>query len=103
MKTERGFEVQHFKDDHGTDCSIQDSSIDTPHIWLGVHEPEHLIMWKDAEKYGIKIHQKRGWYPYPIPEEVLVKSRMHLNQKQARELAHKLLYFAEMGHLEEEQ
>ena len=26
MKNERGFEIQHFSDDYGIDCSIQESS-----------------------------------------------------------------------------
>lgn len=37
MKNIRGFEVQHFLDDYGLDCSIQESSAVEPHIWLGVH------------------------------------------------------------------
>ena len=27
MKTPRGFEVQHFRDDYGLDCSIQESNV----------------------------------------------------------------------------
>lgn len=102
MKSVRGFEIQHFRDDYGLDCSIQESSAVEPHIWLGVHNPPHKIMWDSAEKYGIEIGEKAGWYDYPIPEEVLVESRMHLSRKQAKNLAKKLMYFARHGVLREE-
>lgn len=101
MKNIRGFEVQHFQDDYGLDCSIQESSAVEPHVWLGVHNPPHKIMWDSAEKYGMKIGERAGWYDYPVPEEVLVESRMHLNRKQAKALAKKLLYFAKHGVLKE--
>lgn len=102
MKNNRGFEIQHFQDSYGLDCSIQESSSVEPHIWLGVHNPPHKIMWNNAEKYGLKIGERAGWYDFPIPEEVLVESRMHLTQDQARKLAKKLLYFAKHGVLKEE-
>lgn len=102
MKTPRGFEVQHFRDDYGLDCSIQESSAVEPHVWLGVHNPPHKVIWYGAEKYGINVTEKAGWYDYPIPEEVLVESRMHLSRKQAKILAKKLMYFARHGVLREE-
>ena len=102
MKTIRGFEVQHFEDDYGLDCSIQESSSVEPHIWLGVHKPPHKIVWDSAEKYGIEIREKAGWYDYPIPNDVLVESRMHLSRKQAKTLAKKLMYFSRHGVLKEE-
>lgn len=109
MKTNRGFEVQHFEDDYGTDCSIQESSACEPHIWLGVHRAKISIMYKDAISNGIAA-QKRdpetgegGWCDLPIPKEALVESRMHLNRKQAKELAKKLNFFAKNGYLQEEE
>lgn len=103
MKTPRGFEVQHFLDDYGLDCSIQESSAVEPHIWLGVHNPPHKYLWSDAEKVGMPFTADRGWCDYPIPHCVLVESRMHLSQKQAKKLAKKLLYFSKHGVLKEEQ
>lgn len=103
MKNARGFEIQHFLDDYGLDCSIQESSSVEPHVWLGVHNPPHKVMWDSAGKYGIEIGEKEGWYDYPIPEEVLVESRMHLSRKQAKALAKKLRYFAKHGVLKEER
>ena len=102
MKNNRGFEVQHFKDDYGLDCSIQESSAEEPHVWLGVHTAQHKVIWYDAEKYGINVTERAGWYDYPIPKDVLVKSRMHLSRKQAKILAKKLMYFARHGVLREE-
>lgn len=102
MKNIRGFEVQFFIDDYGIDCSIQESSAVEPHIWLGVHNPPHKVMWVDADKFGIEVSEKSGWYDYPIPKEVLVESRMHLSRKQAKALAKKLRYFAKYGVLKEE-
>lgn len=97
MKTIRGFEVQHFKDDDGVDCSIQESSACEPHIWLGVLK----IIWTDAEKCGIPVPAQARWYDYPIPPEVHIQSRMHLTRKQAKKLAKKLEYFAKHGRLKE--
>ena len=102
MKTNRGFELQHFLDDYGLDCSIQESSSVEPHIWLGVHTVPHKVMWNDAEKLGIPITERTGWYEYPLPPAVLVESRMHLNRKQAKQLASKLNYFAKHGLLPED-
>ena len=107
MKTEMGFEIQYFKDDYDKKCSIQESSAYEPHIWLGVHNPETLIMYKDAVSLGLNLKKKYpetnecGWCDYPIPDDVLISSRMHLNQEQAKELADKLLYFYETGRLQE--
>lgn len=107
MKTNRGFELNHFADDYGVDCSLQESSSAEPHIWLGVHNPEIKIMYKDAIKYGMALQKchpetnEYGWCDIPIPPEALIKSRMHLNKKQAKELAKELLYFSRTGRLKE--
>lgn len=109
MKTARGFEVNHFKDTYDLDCSIQDSSIATDdRIWLGVHNAPIKIMVKDINAFracdivpeGANEH---SWCTVELPEEALVESRMHLNRKQARELAEELLYFADNGHIKEHE
>lgn len=86
-----------FTDDYNVKCSLQNSSACEPHIWLGVNEPEHKVLWEDAIKLGIPVDKHEGWYDYILPLEVHVFSRMHLNQAQARELAKRLMYFAEHG------
>ena len=109
MKTNRGFELNHFTDDYGVDCSIQESSSVEPHIWLGVHKARLSIMYKDRDKLvGIDKVQKNdphcnewGWCTINLPKEVLFESRMHLNRKQSKELAKQLNYFARTGKLKE--
>lgn len=109
MKTARGFEVQHFNDDYGLDCSIQESSAYDPHVWLGVHRPQVIIMRKDAQEAGLDLEKDDpetngfGWCTIPIPEKAMIESRMHLTRKQARELARKLKYFARTGRLKKEK
>ena len=108
MKTNRGFEVIIFKDGYEEECHLQESSACDPHIWLGIPRPELKIMYKDAIANGLNLKKEcpetneYGWCEFPIPEEVLIKSMMHLNQEQAKWLADKLNYFAETGYLEEE-
>lgn len=105
MKTDRGFEIIHFDDDYGVDCTLQESSSVEPHIWLGVHNPEVCIRFKDAIANGLDLEKKfpetneNGWCDFPIPDEALIKSRMHLNQEQAKLLADRLNFFAEHGYL----
>lgn len=111
MKTIRGFELNHFEDDYGVDCSIQESSACEPHVWLGVHRPRISIMWKDRDKFDCNQSitkddpetNERGWCTVNLPEEALIESRMHLNRKQAKALARKLLYFARHGYLKDEK
>lgn len=110
MKTNRGFELQHFTDDYSVNCSIQESSAIEPHIWLGIDDPRLSIMYKDRDKLiGIDKVEKDhpecnefGWCTINLPKEVMIESRMHLNRKQAKELANKLRYFAEHGCLKSE-
>lgn len=108
MKTNRGFELQHFMDDYGVDCSLQESSAWVPHIWLGVHRPIVRIMYKDAVANGLNLEKndtetnENGWCDFPIPKEAMIDSRMHLTRSQAAELAEKLLFFARNGYLEED-
>lgn len=111
MKTERGFEVNHFKDTYGFDCSIQDSSLATDdRIWLGVHNAPIKIMKKDIADWRMcdiipddGMTNEYGWCTVKLPVTALVESRMHLNRKQARELAEELLYFADNGHIKEHE
>lgn len=109
MKTNRGFELQYFYDNNGAKCSIQESSAVVPHIWLGVHEPYVKIQWKDAVAAGLDVVKddpgtnECGWCTVQLPKETMIGSRMHLNQRQARELARKLDFFSVCGYLPEEE
>lgn len=109
MKNCRGFELQYFLDDYGVKCSIQESSAVEPHLWLGVSRPEVTIMYKDAIEAGLNLPKKfpetneYGVCNIPIPDKAFIDSRMHLNRKQAKEIAKKLNYFARHGYLKPEK
>lgn len=109
MKNIRGFEIQHLKDDYNVEYSIQESSSLEPHIWLGISNPRLSIMYKDKDKLIAidkeieKDSPECEWCSIPLPKEVLIESRMHLNRKQAKELSKKLKYFARHGYLKEEK
>ena len=111
MKTRRGFEVKHFLDSYGIDCSIQESSnADNAFIWLGVHDAEAKIMAVDLDKVkGFETiptpgsSQTTGWHKILLPEEVQIFSRMHLDKEQAKWLIKELQYFVEHDRLSEEE
>lgn len=99
-RTNRGWAVIQFEDRYGAACSIQESSLATERaIWFGVNEADPKIMARDAAAHGVKTDQTTGWVPYPVPEAVLMTTRMHLTQDQVKELLPVLQYFAEHGKL----
>jgi hypothetical protein len=84
-KTKRGFETVEFKDHYGAACSLQASSLavyETSAIWLGVDDADPKIFHGKAAEHGIKTEATCGWVPYPIPDDVLLTTRMHLNRDQ---------------------
>lgn len=95
FKTERGFNGFEFEDRYGIKCSIQNSSLASENaIWFGTNG--HLdnpakILTKD-----------KGWVEYPLPEGILIPSRMHLTQEQVKHLLPVLQYFVEHGCLPED-
>lgn len=98
--TERGFPIGGFLDFYNHKCSIQLSSLATARcIWFGIDDAEPQIMASDAKKLGIETERATGWINYPIPEEVLLSTRMHLSQEQVKELLPTLIKFAETGEL----
>jgi hypothetical protein len=87
-KTESGFGLFKFTDTHGNDCSLQKSSAAMyDAVWLGISNPE------------INVMVDGGWKAIALPEDAVVNSRMHLTQKQVRELLPLLQHFAEHGEL----
>jgi hypothetical protein len=111
--TERGFPLIEFKDAYGENCSIQESSravcenedgtVNDPlgWIWLGIDDAKPQIMKSKAKSLGIELPpgEVSGWMPYPIPEHVLLSTRMHLNEKQVRGLVGVLTRWLETGTL----
>lgn len=96
-RTKRDFSVIEFRDNYDCPCSVQHSSaIDgtergyalpgSSYLWLGLDDALPLIMAKDAAKHGVDPGDGNGWVPYPIPEEVLLTTRMHLNRDKVEAL-----------------
>ncbi len=101
--TNRGFGIVKFKDSNGHDCSLQCSSAirfpdesDDEHdglsnpgtslIWLGVDDLKPQVMASEAHLVGVDTSQRNGWVDYPIPSEVLMHNRMHLDRSQVKAL-----------------
>jgi len=95
-ESDRGFPRVEFKDYYKSTCSIQASSIaiyeqpGTSCIWLGVDNPEPKIMAKHANKHGLKTNQTTGWIDYPIHNDVLISTQMHLDREQVEGLIARL-------------
>ncbi|MEK4355176.1 hypothetical protein MKX41_30775 [Paenibacillus sp. FSL R5-0475] len=91
-KTNRGFAIIEFEDLYGDKCSIQKSSLATEDaIWIGVSDANPQIMASQTPQGGT------GWVPYAIPEGVLLSTRMHINQDQAKEIIEVLQRFVDTG------
>ncbi len=99
-KNQRGFATSEFSDRYDVKCSIQKSSLAFEDcIWLGVDEADPKIMASDALKLGIKTDARVGWIPYPVPDQVLINTRMHLTREQVAELIPVLQRFVDTGEL----
>lgn len=91
-RTGRGFEIVEFKDHYGAKCSLKASSLaiyskpGTSAVWLGPDDADPKVMAIHAAKHGVKTNQTTGWVPYPIPDEVLLTTHMHLNREQVEAL-----------------
>lgn len=112
-KTNRGFDLIEFDDANGQKCSLQQSSaigdsseaIDNPgssFLWLGINDGDPVIMKSHARAIGLELPPggTSGWMPYPIPKEVLIHTRMHLNRQQVSELVGRLNQWLESGAFE---
>jgi hypothetical protein len=101
-KTGRGFAAIGFTDRYGSECSIQKSSIaDDDAIWFGVDDASPKILASDAAKHGVNTCESVGWVEYPIPEDVLLATRMHLTRSQVRVLMPILQHFVDTGEIPE--
>lgn len=104
--TGAGFEIVQFKDYYSHTCSLQMSSIclgcapGESAVWLGPEDAEPKVLHSDAAKLGIKTNAKCGWVPYPIPDEVSLYTRMHLNRDQVEALITHLQAWLDNGSFE---
>jgi len=93
-KTGRGFDLIRFQDLCGETCNIQKSSLaDEDAIWIGVEDANPRIMAKEVRE------DLTGWVKYPVPESVLMSTRMHINRERAKEIISILQKFVDTGDL----
>lgn len=96
--TVRGFAYYEFQDRYGDKCSLQKSSLATEDaIWFGIDDPSPKVMARDAAILGVSVNETEGWVPYPLPEQVLITTRMHLTRKQVKKLLPILQHFVDTG------
>lgn len=99
-QTHRGFNLITFIDRYNHECNVQESSLASESaIWLGLESASPQIMASQAKEFGIETEATVGWIPYPIPDAVLLNTRMHLTQEQVQKLLPILQHFAETGNL----
>ena len=92
--TERGFKLIEFTDRYDHKCNIQKSSLGTEDaIWFGVESAEPKILASKVMKGGC------GWVDYPIHEDVMLNTQMHLTIDQVRGLLPILQKFVDTGEL----
>jgi hypothetical protein len=111
-KTERGFEIINFDDRYGVPCSLQQSSLagdgDEPPghtaIWLGPNNADPKIMKSKADLFGLTLPpgEVSGWMSYPIPQEVSLTTRMHLDREAVTQLVYRLQHWLDTGSFESE-
>ncbi len=92
--TNRGFKLIEFDDLYNAKCNIQKSSLATNDaIWFGIADSEPKIMASKIKEGGT------GWVDYPIPEDVILTTRMHLSREQIKDLLPILQRFIETGEI----
>ena len=109
-RTGRGFALVEFTDAYGCKCSLQQSSaigddddaVNNPgssFVWLGIDDPEPQVMKSQAQALGLSLQpgEVSGWMPYPIPKEVHISTRMHLNREQVKGLVERLQQWLATG------
>lgn len=86
-----------FKDTYGASCSLQASSLignyenswshpGTSAVWLGIDKVEPIVMASQAASVGVDTKETTGWVPYPVPPQVQLNARMHLDREQVEGL-----------------
>jgi hypothetical protein len=110
LRTSRGFDIVEFKDANGEPCSVQQSSAATVEgddtngqgfLWIGINDAKPQILKTKAETMGLPLPpgEVSGWMPYPVPDDVLMTTRMHLNEHQVRALVARLNRWLDSGSL----
>jgi len=93
-KTVRGFDLATFTDLYGEKCRLQKSSLATKDaVWLGIDDLKVKIL---ASRLAPEL---TGWVDLPLPEQVHIVGRMHLDRDMAGTLAQALQHFADTGEI----
>jgi hypothetical protein len=101
VSTPRGFALIRFQDTNGTPCSLQQSSLATDEaLWLGPDDAQPKVLASKAAGLGVKTAETEGWVPYPIPDDVLLTTRMHLTRDKVIALIGHLQTWVEKGEFE---
>ncbi len=106
---ERGYSRVDFTDANGLSASLQCSSaigdyggsVERPgasYLWMGINEANPLILASKAAQYGVRTMQTTGWVSYPVPSDVQMQTRMHLNREQVAALILRLQQWLAEGH-----
>ena len=99
-KTGRGFSFVEFEDSYGKKCSIQKSSnAEGDYIWIGCDDAEPKVLAREAGRLGINTEHTTGWVDYPIPKNVSLTTRMHINKDQAEDIIAILNEFVSTGEI----
>ena len=94
-KSSRGFARIRFTDRYGEKCSLSKTSLafeDT--IWFGIEDADPQILASNTLIHGVE-----GWVRYDIPENVLLKTHMHLTKEMVKELLPYLENFVKTGNI----
>lgn len=111
--TSRGFKAVEFVDAYGHACSLQQSSAigdyddaiynpGSSFVWLGVDDCKPQVLKSRAKALGLTLPpgEVSGWMPYPLPEDVLISTWMHLNREQVSGLVERLQQWLKTGEFE---
>ena len=109
-----GFDQVHFVDAYDDACSVEcstaigdrDEDRNNPgssFLWLGLDSTNPLVKASDARSVGVETTKTVGWVPYPIPDEVLLNTRMHLSRKHVAKLIGIMQHWLDHGNLEIEE
>lgn len=93
--TQRGFAIGKFKDERGTECSIQkSSSAEKECIWLGAKK----IGLKEFVAYGNPAWKDRDEFDeHTMEHHFSANTRMHLTRNQVKKLIPILQKFVDTG------
>lgn len=96
-----------FLDHNANTCELACSALvptlegsGTDAIWLGVINPQPVVMAIHASAIGLPTTTREGWVPFPIPSHVLIPSRMHLCRDQVKALVASLQQWLETGDIQ---